>query len=86
MPSSCTKTEQLPADNTAEAPQHVKRAEIERGAPAAVDCYLDCTFPWETCYSTCRFAGIGSGRECALECNCNMFSDPNSQCRKDGGQ
>jgi hypothetical protein len=52
-------------------------------AAAAYECRKDCTIPWANCVATCE---LSSGKDCKNKCNCDLFSDPNSPCRKGGGQ
>ena len=54
-------------------------ADIQTKQP--YNCRQDCTIPWESCVSNC-----GGGSFCEVKCNCKLFKDPNSLCRKDGGE
>jgi hypothetical protein len=60
------------------------RDELEPAA-AAYNCYKDCTYPWSQCVLSCSLSD-GLVKDCLQYCNCNLFSDPNSQCRRDGGE
>jgi hypothetical protein len=52
-------------------------------AAVAYSCHRDCNFPWTNCVMACQRTG---GKDCKRRCNCALFSDPNSQCRKDGSK
>ena len=61
------------------------RGELEPagGVPAGLWCYTWCTLTWMDCVKSCEVDG--GIKYCRDKCNCNLFSDPNSQCRKVGG-
>jgi hypothetical protein len=73
MPESCLDSKR---SFTADIP-----AEVENPSTQPYYCHRACTIPWENCVAAC-----GGGSFCEVKCNCELFKDPNSLCRKDGGE
>jgi hypothetical protein len=58
------------------------RAETEPVVPA-FSCRQDCTIPWGACMGRCQYH---DKNYCTTKCNCELFRDPNTQCRKEAGE